>query len=242
MDAIVIKELTKKYGKRTAVNSLNLTIEEGEFFALLGSNGAGKTTTIKMLSCLAEPTSGEAVVSGFSIAAPDKVKEVINLSPQETAIAPKLTVKENLIMIARLYGSSKQQAREKANEMMEDFGLKDRENDKAKTLSGGWQRKLSIAMALISSPRILFLDEPTLGLDVRARRELWSTIDKLKEKVTLILTTHYLEEAETFADRICIMDKGEVQILGTAEEIVEKSGQKNFEEAFLSYTTNGGEL
>lgn len=242
MDAIVIKDLTKKYGKRTAVNSLNLTIEEGEFFALLGSNGAGKTTTIKMLSCLAEPTSGEAVVSGFSIAAPDKVKEVINLSPQETAIAPKLTVKENLIMIARLYGSSKQQAREKANEMMEDFGLKDRENDKAKTLSGGWQRKLSIAMALISSPRILFLDEPTLGLDVRARRELWSSIDKLKGKVTLILTTHYLEEAENFADRICIMDKGEVQILGTAEEIIKKSGQKNFEEAFLSYTTNGGEL
>ena len=172
----------------------------------------------------------------------DKVKDIINLSPQETAVAPKLTVKENLMMIARLHGSSKQEAREKADKIMETFELTDRKNDRAKQLSGGWQRKLSIAMALISNPKILFLDEPTIGLDVRARRELWGTMEKLKGKLTLILTTHYLEEAEELADRICIMDKGVVQVLGTADEIIKVSGARNFEEAFLMYTERGTEL
>ena len=172
----------------------------------------------------------------------DKVKDIINLSPQETAVAPKLTVKENLMMIARLHGSSKQEAREKADKIMATFELTDRKNDRAKQLSGGWQRKLSIAMALISNPKILFLDEPTIGLDVRARRELWGTMEKLKGKLTLILTTHYLEEAEELADRICIMDKGIVQVLGTADEIIKVSGARNFEEAFLMYTERGTEL
>lgn len=240
MNAIEIKNLTKRYGDRTAVNSINLNIARGEFFAMLGSNGAGKTTTIKMLSCLVEPTGGEAVMMGNSVkSASENVKKIINLSPQETAVAPKLTVKENLMMVARLYGSSALQAKTKADNMMATFDLTDRKNEKAGALSGGWQRKLSIAMALISSPEILFLDEPTLGLDVRARRELWETIEKLKGKVTLILTTHYLEEAEALADRICIMDKGVIQILGTADEIMEASGKKDFEEAFLTYT-NGG--
>lgn len=240
MNAIEIKSLTKKYGNRTAVNAINLSIKQGEFFAMLGSNGAGKTTTIKMLSCLVEPTNGDAVMLGHSVkSSEESVKEIINLSPQETAVAPKLTVKENLMMIARLYGSSKQQAKAKADVMMATFDLKNRQNEKAKALSGGWQRKLSIAMALISNPKILFLDEPTLGLDVRARRELWETIEKLKGKVTLILTTHYLEEAEALADRICIMDKGIIQILGTADEIVKASGKKDFEEAFLTYTEGG---
>lgn len=240
MNAIEINGLTKRYGDRTAVNSISLNIIQGEFFAMLGSNGAGKTTTIKMLSCLVEPTGGDAVMMGNSVkSASENVKKIINLSPQETAVAPKLTVKENLMMIARLYGSSSLQAKVKVDNMMATFDLTDRKNEKAGALSGGWQRKLSIAMALISNPEILFLDEPTLGLDVRARRELWETIEKLKGKVTLILTTHYLEEAEALADRICIMDKGVIQILGTADQIVEASGKKDFEEAFLTYT-NGG--
>ena len=208
MNAIEIRDLTKRYGNLTAVNSLSLNIKQGEFFAMLGSNGAGKTTTIKMLSCLTEPTSGDALMLGNSLRKQaDKVKDIINLSPQETAVAPKLTVKENLMMIARLHGSSKQEAREKADKIMETF-----------------------------------LDEPTIGLDVRARRELWGTMEKLKGKLTLILTTHYLEEAEELADRICIMDKGVVQVLGTADEIIKVSGARNFEEAFLMYTERGTEL
>ena len=215
MNAIEIKDLTKRYGNLTAVNSLSLNIKQGEFFAMLGSNGAGKTTTIKMLSCLTEPTSGDAFMLGNSLRKQaDKVKDIINLSPQETAVAPKLTVKENLMMIARLHGSSKQEAREKADKIMATFELTDRKNDRAKQLSGGWQRKLSIAMALISNPKILFLDEPTIGL----------------------------EEAEELADRICIMDKGIVQVLGTADEIIKVSGARNFEEAFLMYTERGTEL
>lgn len=243
MNAIEINGLTKKYGNLTAVNSLSLSIKQGEFFAMLGSNGAGKTTTIKMLSCLTEPTSGDALMLGNSLKNhSDKVKNIINLSPQETAVAPKLTVKENLMMIARLHGSSKHEASKKADTIMATFELTDRKNDRAKQLSGGWQRKLSIAMALISEPKILFLDEPTIGLDVRARRELWKTIDKMKGKLTLILTTHYLEEAEELADRICIMDKGVIQVMGTVDEIIKVSGKKNFEDAFLMYTERGTEL
>ena len=242
MYAVEMQDLTKQYGSKTVVDGLNLKIEEGEFFAMLGSNGAGKTTTIKMLSCLVEPTAGDALMLGYSIRKEeDAVKEMINVSPQETAVAPKLTVRENLEMIARLYGFSMEEAVQKTEHLMETFDLTDRQHDWAKSLSGGWQRKLSIAMALISQPKILFLDEPTLGLDVRARRELWKKIEQLKGKVTVILTTHYLEEAEALADRLCIMDKGMVQILGTAEEIIQDSGKKDVEEAVLSYT-EGGEL
>ena len=228
MYAVEMQDLTKQYGSKTVVDGLNLKIEEGEFFAMLGSNGAGKTTTIKMLSCLVEPTAGDALMLGHSIRKEeDAIKEMINVSPQETAVAPKLTVRENLEMA------------QKTEHLMETFDLTDRQDERAKSLSGGWQRKLSIAMALISQPKILFLDEPTLGLDVRARRELWKNIEQLKGKVTVILTTHYLEEAEALADRLCIMDKGVVQILGTAEEIIQASGKKDFEEAFLSYTEGG---
>lgn len=234
MNAIQTIELTKKFGERTAVDNLNLSIKQGELFALLGVNGAGKTTTIKMLSCLSKPTSGDAFLLGDSVISnPLSIKSKINVSPQETAIAPNLTIRENLEIIASLYGSSKDEAKEKAEKMIHDFGLAEVSKDKAKTLSGGWQRRLSIAMALISDPQILFLDEPTLGLDVLARRELWNVIRKLKGKVTIILTTHYLEEAEALSDRIGIMVKGRLRAVGTAQELTELTKTEKFEDAFI---------
>ena len=194
MNAITIKALTKKYGDLAAVNNLNLTIEQGELFALLGVNGAGKTTTIKMLSCLIKPTSGDATILGESIISnPHAIKEKTNISPQETAVAANLTVLENLQLIAGIYGQDNKTAKKSAHEMAQRFGLKNELNRKAKNLSGGMMRRLSIAMALISEPKILFLDEPTLGLDVLARRELWASIKSLKGRVTIILTTHYYD-------------------------------------------------
>ena len=238
MNAIEMTGLTKKYGQRTAVKSLNLSIEQGTCFALLGVNGAGKTTTIKMLSCLTKPTSGDAVILGKSILTESQaVKEIANLSPQETAVAPNLTTRENLELIAGIYGSDGKAAREKATRMIEKFDLSEIERQKAKTLSGGWQRRLSIAMALISEPQVLFLDEPTLGLDVLARRELWSVIEHLRGKVTIILTTHYLEEAEALSDRIGVMARGELKALGTAAELIAETGAKTFEDAFVALAT-----
>lgn len=235
MIAIQTKDLTKKYNEKTAVDKLNLTIEQGELFSLLGVNGAGKTTAIKMLSCLIKPTSGDAVLLGDSIITnPIAVKQKINVSPQETAVAPNLTVKENLETIAGLYGSNKKDAVKKTQEMIESFDLSEVANSKAKTLSGGWQRRLSIAMALISNPQILYLDEPTLGLDVLARRDLWSIIEKLKGKVTIILTTHYLEEAEALSDRIAIMTRGQLKAVGTAKELMTKTKTDKFEDAFIA--------
>ena len=234
MNAIQTKALCKKYKDKTAVKNLDLTIREGELYALLGVNGAGKSTTIKMLSTLTPPTSGEAYVLGNSVTKnAAKVKEVINVSPQETAVAAKLSVRENLEFIAKIYGANKKDARTKADEMIEKFGMEDITRQKAGTLSGGWQRRLSIAMALITEPKVLFLDEPTLGLDVLARRELWHVIEKLKGKITIILTTHYLEEAEALSDRIGIMAKGELKAEGTAAELKAKAQTDDFEEAFI---------
>lgn len=236
-DAITIKGLTKEFKNRTAVDNLDLTIRQGEIFALLGQNGAGKTTTIKMLTGLLTPSKGEAFVLGNSITKEmDQIKPLINVSPQETAIAPKLSVEENLAFIAMIYGNSKPKAKEKAAAILKKFGLSDRAKEKAKTLSGGMQRKLSIAMALISEPEVLFLDEPTLGLDVRARRDLWLVIESLKSKMTVILTTHYLEEAEALADHIAIMDKGKLRLFGTADEIKNETETASLEEAFLAVT------
>ena len=238
MIAIQTINLTKKFDTKTAVNSLNLSINEGELFALLGVNGAGKTTTIKMLSCLAAPTSGDAVLLGDSIISnPYAVKEKINVSPQETAVAPNLTVKENLELIAEMYGSDKKSAKLKAAEMLSTFSLTEVSKDKSKTLSGGMQRRLSIAMSLISNPKILFLDEPTLGLDVLARRELWAEIKKLKGKITIILTTHYMEEAEALSDRIAIMSSGELKAIGTAAELISRTDARTFEDAFVALAT-----
>lgn len=237
-NAIEIKNLCKTFGTKKAVDNLSLEIKEGELFSLLGVNGAGKTTTIKMLCGLCSATSGDATLEGFSITNESlKVKEIINVSPQETAIAQNLTVKENLEFIAGIYGASKEEQKAKAQKMIADFNLEEFQNQRAKTLSGGWQRRLSIAMALISEPKILFLDEPTLGLDVLARRELWNVISALKGKITIILTTHYLEEAEALSDRIGIMKDGKLKALGTAQELIKKTSAKNFEDAFVSLCT-----
>jgi len=238
MIAIQTVNLTKKFKGKTVVNSLNLSIQKGELFSLLGVNGAGKTTTIKMLTCLCRPTSGDAFLLGESIVSnPHKVKEKINVSPQETSIAPNLTVKENLQLIARIYGFNKEQVDVKVEEMIRTFGLQEVYKAKGKTLSGGMQRRLSIAMALISNPQILFLDEPTLGLDVIARRELWTAIEKLKGSITIILTTHYMEEAEALSDRIGVMAKGNLLSIGTAAELMAETNAKTLENAFVSLAT-----
>lgn len=237
MTAVKITGLTRKFKSRTAVDCVDLSIAQGEIFALLGQNGAGKTTTIQMLCGLLRPTRGDALMMGHSVVQETaSVKRLINVSPQETAVARKLTVRENLELMARLYGDSKPASKDKAEEMLTGLGLSDRAADKAKSLSGGMQRRLSIAMALITRPQILFLDEPTLGLDVRARRDLWSHIEKLKGKMTIILTTHYLEEAEALADHIGIMSAGRMMVVGTAQEIKERTGKATLEEAFLSLT------
>lgn len=241
MVAIKTVNLEKRYKEKIAVNKLNLSIAEGELFSLLGTNGAGKTTTIKMLSCLCSPTSGDAFLLGDSIISNSfAVKEKIAVSPQETAVAPNLTVKENLQLIAEIYGNNKEDAIRKSDEIIRTFGLSEIADSKSKTLSGGWQRRLSIAMALISNPKILFLDEPTLGLDVIARRELWDIVKELKGKITIILTTHYLEEAEALSDRIGIMAKGNLEAVGTATELMERANTMNFEDAFINISTGGG--
>ena len=242
MNAVEAKNLTKKYKDVTAVDSLSLTIGHGEFFALLGQNGAGKTTTVKMLTGLISPDGGDALIMGHSIVKEtEKAKSLINVSPQETAVAQKLSVKENLEFIAELYGADKKQAQKKAQDSLDSFALRQKENAKAKTLSGGMQRRLSIAMALITEPEILFLDEPTLGLDVKARRSLWKHISALKGKTTVILTTHYLEEAQALADRIGIMDKGSLKIADTPDNIIKSTGKDNLEDAFLFLTDTEGE-
>ncbi|MBQ3265821.1 MAG: ABC transporter ATP-binding protein [Ruminococcus sp.] len=240
MEAIKTEKLVKKYKDKTAVKGLDLTVHQGELYGLLGVNGAGKSTTIKMLSCLTQPTSGDAQVMGHSVVkASDQVKAIMNVSPQETAVAAKLSVRENLEFIARIYGSDKKEAKAKADKMLEDFSMQEIEKSRAATLSGGWQRRLSIAMALITDPEVLFLDEPTLGLDVLARRELWNFISGLKGRMTIILTTHYLEEAESLCDRIGIMSRGELRAEGTAEELKAKAGTDNFEEAFIKIAGEG---
>jgi ABC-2 type transport system ATP-binding protein len=241
MNAIEIHELTKKYKEKFAVKNLTFNIQQGEVFGLLGVNGAGKTTTIRMLSCITKPTSGDATILGKSILSESQsVKEMINISPQETAVAPNLTVSENIALIANIYGTQGRNPKEKASRMILSLGLSEVEKERAKTLSGGWQRRLSIAMALISEPKVLFLDEPTLGLDVLARRELWSIIEKLKGEVTIILTTHYLEEAQALSDRIGIMAKGELKAIGTATELISITNSENFEDAFVSLVTESG--
>lgn len=240
MNAIEIKNLRKEYSDVVAVDDLSLEIREGEIFSLLGVNGAGKTTTIKMLSTLTRPTSGEAFVYGKSILThPDDVKGLVDVSMQETAVARKLTVAENLEFYASLSGMTKEEVHAAKRRCYEVFGLDEVANKIASKLSGGWQRKLSIALALVTRPKVLFLDEPTLGLDVLARRELWRTIENMKGQMTIILTTHYMEEAEALSDRIGVMAKGKLLFVGTKEEMFAATGKNNVEDAFIELVTGG---
>ena len=235
MRAIKTTNLIKQYKNLTAVDKLNLEIQQGELFSLLGVNGAGKTTTIKMLSCLTKPTDGDALVGGYSITKePEQVKRLIGVSPQETAVAPNLSVKENLELICGIHGFSKEKTQTKIKDLSEQFSLNTILQRKAGKLSGGWQRRVSIAMALISEPQILFLDEPTLGLDVIARRDLWEMIRSLKGNITIVLTTHYMEEAESLSDRIGIMKNGHLLAVGTVKELTQKAGTNHFETAFVT--------
>ena len=242
MSLIEIKDLRKEYKDVIAVEGLTLSIEEGELFALLGVNGAGKTTTIKMLSTLTKPTSGDALIDGYSINKDDdKIKALVDVSMQETSIARKLTVEENIAFYASLSGQSKEEVEQTKLKVFKAFELDKVAKKQASKLSGGWQRKLSIALAIASHPKVLFLDEPTLGLDVIARRELWKTINELKKQMTIILTTHYMEEAESLADRIGVMKDGRLLFVGTKEEMFSQTGKTNVEDAFISIVS-GGEL
>ena len=241
MNDIETRGLTKRFKGKTAVDGLDLTVKQGELFALLGVNGAGKTTTIKMLSGLLVPTAGTAAVLGYDLTAQlPEIKQRIAVSPQETAVAPNLTVRENLELIAGIYGSSRARAKEKTGALLDELHMQEVAKSRARTLSGGWQRRLSIAMALISEPQLLFLDEPTLGLDVLARRALWQVIRSLKGRVTVILTTHYLEEAEALADRVGIMASGRLLHCGTPRELMDLAGEEKFEDAFVKLA--GGEV
>ena len=235
MSAIQTFGLTKRYKNLTAVDALDLEVQQGELFALLGVNGAGKSTAIKMLSCLTSPTAGEAMVGGFRITKEkEAIKRLIGVSPQETAIAPNLSVKENLELICGIHGFSKNKTQERLKTLTVQFSLASVLKRKAGKLSGGWQRRVSIAMALISEPQILFLDEPTLGLDVIARHDLWEVIRALKGRITIILTTHYMEEAESLSDRIGIMKNGRLLAVGTKDELNAIAGTNDFETAFVT--------
>ena len=238
MFAIETTNLTKKFKDKIVVDNLNLQIKQGELFSLLGTNGAGKTTTIKMLTTLLSPTNGEILINGLNIKNDaQKIKNIINMSPQETAIAPNLTVEENLEFMAGVYQIKNKE--EKIDSLIKTFKLDEVLKQKAKTLSGGWQRKVSIAISLINDPQILFLDEPTLGLDVIARKELWDVINSLKGKITIILTTHYMEEAERLSSRIGIMTKGKLIAIGTAKELMKKTNTQKFEDAFVEIVQRG---
>lgn len=242
MNAIETKGLTKRFGQKTAVDHIDLTVGEGELFALLGVNGAGKTTTIRMLSGLSAPTEGQCSVCGKDcVAEKAQVKGMIGLSPQDTAVAENLTVLENLHFMAQVHGLKGDSKQQRVQEMIRQFRMEEVLSSRAKTLSGGWKRKLSIAMALISQPRVLFLDEPTLGLDVLARRELWRVIESLKGKVTVLLTTHYMEEAEQLADRIAVMIGGRIAAMGTLQELEQLTGKTGLEECFVAIAEGGME-
>lgn len=240
MNMIKINKLTKSYKDIKAVDELSLEVKEGELFSLLGVNGAGKTTTIKTMCCLCPFDSGSVEIGGFDVAKqPEKVKEIIGVSPQETAVAKNLSVYENLVLMGGVHGFSKERSKNIAEEMIKKFKLEKFRNKQAKKLSGGWQRRLSIAMALVSDPKVLFLDEPTLGLDVIARSELWDVIKELKGKVTMILTTHYLEESESLSDRVGVMRDGKLLFCGTCDELVSTTGAESFEAAFVKIVKEG---
>ena len=231
MSVIIVDNICKNYKLKKALDNVSLEINDGELFGLLGVNGAGKTTLIKILCGLTKKTSGKITINNFDLDREmDKIKEIIDISPQETAVANNLTVKENIEFFANIYNINDTKHIE---EIISNFKLNNVLNQRAKTLSGGYKRRLSIALALISKPKILFLDEPTLGLDVFARRELWNIIKKLQKKITIILTSHYLEEIENLCDRVAILSKGKLLKTGTIDEIKQITNTDNFEDAFI---------
>ncbi len=234
MDAILTRELSKRYGSVTALDSVTLSVRRGELYTLLGLNGAGKTTLVKLLTCLAEPSEGDALVLGKSVREQaTAVKRLIGVSPQETALAPSLSVRENLSMLAGIFGLSRSERRGRVDALADKLSLGAVLDRRAGKLSGGWQRRVSIAMALVGDPSVLFLDEPTLGLDVLARRELWDVIASLHGVCTVLLTTHYMEEAEALSDRVGILDRGRLLSVGTPRELMEKTETESLEGAFL---------
>lgn len=232
MNAIEIDHLSKSFGACTAVSDLTLSIRQGEIFSLLGVNGAGKTTALRMLCGLTHADSGKIRILGHP-AGSVEAKSLLGLSPQETAVAENLTARENLVLAARIHGMSRPDAHRAADAMIDRLSLAPIADRCARKLSGGWQRRLSIAMALIPDPAVLVLDEPTLGLDVLARRELWEVVRGLRGKTTVLLTTHYLEEAEALSDRIAVMSGGQLRALGTAGELKSLTRAETFEEAFV---------
>lgn len=239
MGIISVESVSKNYKNVKALSNLCLQIEQGELFGLLGVNGAGKTTLIKILCGLTKKSSGNVYINGLDLDTQlNAIKEIVDISPQETSVANNLSVKENLEFFASIYNNSDSQ---NINEIIQVFKLKEVLNQKAKTLSGGYKRRLSIAIALISKPKVLFLDEPTLGLDVFARRELWGIINKLKNKITIILTSHYLEEIENLCDRVAILSKGKLLNVGTVQEIKQATGADTFENAFVKLVENANE-
>ena len=241
MIAIRTVQLTKKYKDLVAVDGLNLEVEEGELLSLLGVNGAGKSTTVKMLSCLTQPTTGDAFLCGKSIRSDaPAVKSMIAVSPQENAVAPGLSVEENLALMCGVHQFSKEKTTVRIQTVTGHLGLEGVLKKKAGKLSGGWQRRVSIAMALISEPKILFLDEPTLGLDVLARSELWTLIQGLKGRVTIILTTHHMQEAELLSDRVAVMQNGKLLLCDTPEGIKTMTASENLEQAFVKIVKGVG--
>jgi len=220
MNAVQTFKLTREFDGLVAVNGVDLEIKKGELFSLLGPNGAGKTTTIRMLCCLLKPTKGAASILGYDVVkTPFAVKKLIGVSPQDTILSERLNCWENLALIGKVHGLSSDEVKERSKELLETMGLMERSKDQVRKFSGGMKRRLSIAMALVSDPQVLFLDEPTLGLDPQARRTIWEYIADLKGKKTILLTTHYMEEADFLSDRIGIIDEGKIVALGTPQEL-----------------------
>ncbi|KKN48001.1 hypothetical protein LCGC14_0657210 [marine sediment metagenome] len=237
-NAIVIEGLVKRFGDVLAVDDLNLEIKRGELFGLLGPNGAGKTTTINILSGLLQPTSGTAYVGGYDVKKDlKKIKELIGVCPQEAAVFKFLTGRENIELFGSLHGMSKKEAKERTEDLLKQANFTETSKRKAKGYSGGMARQLNLLIALVNNPQIAYLDEPTVGMDARARRKTWEFIGSLKEQnKTVILTTHYIEEAEALSDRVGIIDYGELIALGTPKELMKKHDSKNLEEVFLKIT------
>ncbi len=237
--------LVKRYGKQSpAVDGVSFTVEEGAFFALLGSNGAGKTTLVRCMCGLLQPDGGEVRISTQEgVRSPLACRSILGLSPQENAVGMGLTVEENLRLMGRLYRVPDLEGRVEA--LLVRFGLTKERHKRGKALSGGLGRRLSIAMALLSRPRILFLDEPTLGLDVLARRELWELLRSLRGNTTVVMTTHYMEEAQALADKIALMDRGKLLSLGTLDQLRMRaglSGDASLEDVFVQLTKGGNAL